>query len=300
MDARPLVALVEIVARMFSVTVEVFLRRNFGERYLSGPVLVGGALAVQLVTASLAGQPLLEPRGASLGAMLFLWAYASLCVGHKLVIWRRDRTGERWHSLSDGTSRRLFDHVPIAPRVVQLYVEPALVAVFGLALLFADRVLGAYLLLASLAFLVKGQLTQRRRREAWLDYVDKTIEAEELHAALVEQRPARETRGFVVASGAARHQRTLEHMERVLRRTDPELLALSDPAATRAAPAAAPPGNGNGRRPVPDASGPPRREAATLPGSGNTAEPLHEQEWAEALAAFRKKRRGLARRRTET
>ncbi|MBI4879417.1 MAG: hypothetical protein HY812_07115 [Planctomycetes bacterium] len=282
MDARPLVAVVEIAARMFSVTVEVFLRRNFGERYLSGPVLVGGALAVHLVTTALAGRPLLEPRGASLGAMLYLWAYASLCVGHKLVIWRRDRTGERWHSLSDGTSRRLFDHVPIAPRIVQMYVEPALVAVVGLALLLADRVLGGYLLLASLAFLVKGQMTHRRRREAWLDYVDKTIEAEELHAALVEERPARETRGFVVASGAARHQRSLEHMERVLRRTDPELLALGDPAAKIEAPAASPPGNGSG-----------------CGGAEDAGAPRHEQEWAQALAAFRKRRRGPARGRNE-
>lgn len=223
--------MLELVARLPSLSVEVFLHRKFGERYLTGGMVVASGLFVHAAGCLIAGVSPFEWRGASLGTALFLVAFAGFSLGHRYEIGRRNRSGLRWYSWSDGVSWRVWGLTPFRQHFVQARLEPAVVLVAGWALLTVDRVLGSYLIATAVILFLKAGRTLQRRKEAWLDYIDKTIESEELDATVLERRPARETRGLVVATGGAVHRRALAEMASVIRSTDEGLKALAEAQA---------------------------------------------------------------------
>lgn len=110
----------------FTVTIEVFLRHDFGERYynklnfLAGFLVLGFWALIIGGISSLIGQaaiPLPGPRGEAVGGavgslggfsfgIFFFWlGYVVLGILHFIRIWWRNRTNQPIHSLDPGKSR---------------------------------------------------------------------------------------------------------------------------------------------------------------------------------------------------
>ena len=171
-EARPLFALLELLARLPSVTLEVLFRRRFGERYLTVPLLLAAGLTAHALLRLFAGLPPVGWTGASTGSRLFLAAFLGLSLGQVYEMRRRRRQAERWHSYSDGVSLRIWHRLTRRPEIVQGILEPLAAALGGAALLAVDRPLALYLLFAAAVWFYKQSRVERSRRGLWLDRLD--------------------------------------------------------------------------------------------------------------------------------
>lgn len=184
------------VMSIFSLTVEVTLRRNFGERYLPIPAVATSAAVYLLLAWTNRG-----PGGVTVFtalwsffpapgvlAWLFLVAFVGLGLFYRYQIFRRNwYTGVPWHSYASGDSwlapytynlrARLPFMVPVSD-ATQRYIEPFAVALLGFMLLGLDGFLGTWLVLAGVCLTVKEQLKHGRIRSAYLTLVDMQIEGQ--------------------------------------------------------------------------------------------------------------------------
>jgi hypothetical protein len=175
-----------------SITMEVFLRRRLGERYLNITICVmglGACFAVMLVDAVV-------------GPVLFVGVAAGVIV-HRVGIVRRRRTLDRWHSRSPGISWEFYRRLDKNDRrIVQLW-EPATVALPGVVLLSLEFIGGAYFIAAAVALIVKTSIEFAAARGKLLDAIDSQIESQHLAEAIQGTDDPEQTEGFVVP-GASR------------------------------------------------------------------------------------------------
>jgi len=122
----------------FSITIEAFLRRSFGERYYTpgnffvGLWVISFFISVDFLIASLMS-PNLMPIDYSTTAMLVWLGYLFLRLFHFLKIWLNAKIGRAEHSLYDGTS-----HLMPVGRLLLKIVNPFAMAV--------SRIIGAVVL----------------------------------------------------------------------------------------------------------------------------------------------------------
>jgi hypothetical protein len=205
---NPLMAIGQIAMVLLSwlsVTLELFVRFNFGERYLSWLRLFLGLMIMELTT--------LVPRmifamipflGGPTGSFSPLFFRAAICLGiyHQWRIWRRNRQGIAWHSNSFGVSRLSF--LPVSDWMLYRFVEPGLCFIAGMLIKSVDPVTGIWVILASVALFVKNQMVFNAQRGRLLDVIDARIESAAMQGAL-EGRPKQETAGFSVMSVPVAH-----------------------------------------------------------------------------------------------
>lgn len=204
------------------VPMQVMLRRDFGERYLSWPRLyfVWGLLIAYFALGT--------AHGASPLLTLFALAFVGMSLYHRARIWQRGKQGVLWHSRSFGVSRltpaieqlgALLKGTPLEQYVLldrwTLYkwVEPLLCLAIGAATYKIDNVFGLYMLATSAGLLVGAQLAYFEEHGKILDVIDARIEAMHM-AGAIEGRPAEETAGFSVVSVAPAQKAFLNGRER--------------------------------------------------------------------------------------
>lgn len=121
-ETVPFLNFIVIVLSWFAVTVETFLRRDFGERYFNQTKVMSGFFllafwtfiskigsAVSNPMGSIFMPPELQPEQSSFPLKvsvftLILALYVGFCGYHKFVIWWRNSTGRPLHSWDSGTS----------------------------------------------------------------------------------------------------------------------------------------------------------------------------------------------------
>lgn len=194
-----------ILLGWLSVSVEVFLRRDFGERYLSNIRLMlatimllfigtGGTL-IGLIRRS-------DDREASrMGGgwvfVIFFLIYLGLCLYHRWQIRSRNQQGIQWHSLSFGTSW-LSGVTPWGDWTLYTVVEPLLTIVVGLVFTIMDMsAVGIWWLVAGVALFLKNQMVYTQYRDKILDLIDSRIEAGYFQESL-NGAPKQKTAGFSV------------------------------------------------------------------------------------------------------
>jgi hypothetical protein len=174
-----------VILGWLSVSVEVFIRRDFGERYLTWLRLLLGYMAMDLFT--------LIPRiiftfvpFVSINVVpvssLFFKGFVVLALYHQWRIWRRNRKGIAWHSESFGISRLAF--LPVSDWILYRFVEPLLCLVIGLFLRYLDPATGIWLIIASIALFVKNQMVFSAQRGRFLDVIDARIESAAMQGVL--------------------------------------------------------------------------------------------------------------------
>jgi len=186
---------------LFSFPLEVFVRWNFGERYLTIlRFFLGGAVlfGCYMIAAAWSGVPHLARFGEMPGPPTIEGTYivlnclfTILWIAHKAMIGWRNHRRIRWHSRSSGASLLLW--LPFRDRIggqyyIQLFVEPLLALAAGGILWQArsGRPLALFLLLAGLALLLKGIFAHVQFRGKMLDAIDQHLEGRGFDEAFAE------------------------------------------------------------------------------------------------------------------
>jgi hypothetical protein len=209
-----------IVGGWASVTLEVFTRKEFGERYFTplrfmlGLVVLGVYSFViglsSLVSASFGGEgswgPLLFP--------LFILAYFIVGLLHQFdIFYRNNYTNQLWYSKSFGVSRfsrfigrRLGPLPPLDDWSIFLYVEPIgcfllgwTLALFGNLGVLPTGELGTWIVFASAALLFKNQMLHAKERDEILNMNDARIKAMYLQTS-ARGAPKEQTAGYVAVN----------------------------------------------------------------------------------------------------
>jgi hypothetical protein len=206
-DPRAIYAFVEFLAAQFAKTIEVYFRKDFGQRYFGIGNVFGSILTFGLY---LSAVPYLMERStrrspATASAEddswilgLFFLGFVALGLLHQIAAWLRQRRGQRWHSRYSGTSHLAFLS-PGNPYIVQRYIEPGIAFVIGWLLFnYLNRPLGAWLIFASFCLAATEAINAKRARNRILDAIDAQIEAKHLGEALAGNKDAEDTEGFVL------------------------------------------------------------------------------------------------------
>lgn len=211
----------------FVMSVVVFLRRGFGERYLSWLNLYFGYLVIGPIVwlSSLMSASTVAGVFAAKMLSILWWGFIGLSLYHRFVIWRRDRAGEGWHSLYRGHS---WIRLPfIADDVMKKWVEPLSVMLLGYIMTAIDRPVSLWLMISGFALLVHEQIAFYAERQRFLDIRDAQIEAQYMQAALVG-KPVEETQGFVIAAANQRMVRRDPGLRNIFLSLSPDLKELVD------------------------------------------------------------------------
>lgn len=220
-------SLVFILLGWVSVTVEVFVRHGFGERYLS-PLRCLVALMtlrtylwfpnVERYFRNYANN-FLNPFASDApfviveASYLFANAFILMCVVHLIRIWVRNNIeGKSWHSLSFGIS--IFD--PLIPWLERLpgvrqgggdwllyrIIEPTLVLLFAWIVNRFDATMGWWFYLGGIALFLRNNLVYSNERSRYMDILDARIESHYFNQLQEMQngnyRSKRETAGYSV------------------------------------------------------------------------------------------------------
>ncbi len=159
--------IVVLLLRSIAVTVEVFLHRRFGSRYVG----LQGVLGIVMILVFAA----IIPAPGTWGLIIFLFAYLKACLYARAgVLWRKLQGQECDHTLYSGYPYLMR----VLPRwnelTVKRLVEPALVFLVGCAVAHFIPALALYLFIAAGALFMtvnQAEAYERRRAEVMRDSV---------------------------------------------------------------------------------------------------------------------------------
>ena len=152
-------------------SVEVFLHRRFGERYLG---LYAWTPLIAIPFPSLFFPP--EDFGPP---FVFMLMYLVLLLLDYLEIWRRCRRGDREHSRYNGEPMWFGSFGITHERSVKLYVEPLLVLGIGAAVLGYNVPLGGYLIFAGFSLAATNQKIDWWDRQQVVDMHDAVMDQQQ-------------------------------------------------------------------------------------------------------------------------
>lgn len=252
-----LITLIEILLGWFSITLEVFIRFNFGTRYLSLLRLLLAwwtfntykTLYFFITALSGIGNPAMwlwqGPDFRSLFAgdvhsflyQMFLYGFMGLSLLHLLVIWKRDAEGVAWFSMSFGSSflsflpwelwEWLISFIPsrLARKALHVddwklycWIEPLLCYIAGQSAWQVDGFIGSWIVIASIALFIKNNMVYYEMRGRALDIQDSEIEGKYLQAARSGAHKSN-TAGFAVVPVAMQTLPTAMDISATVRET---------------------------------------------------------------------------------
>ncbi len=132
------------ILRTWATSIEVFIRGNFGARYL------GLQAAAVLVLAPLYG---CVKKVTNFDTMFFyLSMYLALCFVHKQTVRRRKQRNEHCNTYYDGfpVLRKFFPWLKCSEVTFKRFYEPALVIALGVLQIPGDEPLGMYVVIGGL------------------------------------------------------------------------------------------------------------------------------------------------------
>lgn len=171
-------AVTQYLTSIASYSVEVFFRRQFGERYFNAAAFWPSVALYWLIYSFFGGaSPYMLPFGV---------AYTLMGFAHLIYIFWRSRMKEQlWHSYAVGISwltpitgvirHYTWRNCPF-PNNTQRFVEPLIVLAFAYALQPVDLWLGAWLAAAGMSLSAKEFIRATLQRNAELNQIDAYIE----------------------------------------------------------------------------------------------------------------------------
>ncbi len=225
-----LLAIISLISGCFAVSVVPFIRKDFGERYLSWLNLFFGYTVVANFTFLGSMFGFLTRQGGQQFMVLFWLAFIAMGVYRRWEINRKNNAGVEWHSMYMGTS---ILPLPVSTEKIYKFFEPALVFGAGHLLWTISGQVGLWLMISAVALFINNHIVYYNERRAMLDMRDAEIEAKYLSAALAG-KPASETGGFVVAESSVRLMGQDARLKDAFANLSPELKHVLDaePGAT--------------------------------------------------------------------
>ena len=204
---RSVIAFITGMPEALCLSLEIFVRRRFGERYLTWRTIVMTFFRVSLALGLIAALyhiakpdwPYYAPRSGTTESfwMLSFWLH---CLWHKFVIWRRNQRGEQWYSYAPGDAFPFWRAMGFSEIATFRFAEPMAVVLFALAC-FALRIDGSvsvWLFVSGLCLFVKRQLQYYTERRAVLDMIDSRARSERLRSAMGRESPHEQPDGYTV------------------------------------------------------------------------------------------------------
>lgn len=201
---QAVVAIIGFILSWWAVSLEVFIRRDFGERYFSFTRLFMG-FTVMATTASgfqlgaMNSPSLLERYGGYAFFQVLYFGYAIAALIHwGFIQWRAFR-GIPWYSMSFG--RSWLSLLPFANKVddwvLYRWVEPGIFIVLGYIMTKFNGTASAgwWILIAAIALFLKNRIAYGHARNLELDSLDAEIIAENIIASR-RGAPTKDTSGF--------------------------------------------------------------------------------------------------------
>jgi hypothetical protein len=238
--------------RMFTLSVEVFLHRQFGERYLTLTGIVLGGFTFQFVAWMWNFKPStliplmsfgmwMSPTPSKPVAVFDLVGFCIvvyyLVAGwHLIAIFVRNREGKMWYSRSSGLSFPFLTWINTLGKrfnfhqdLVKMYVEPAMCYGVGW---FLTKSMGpnfpaTWLTIAGIALFLKSQIEYGERKKALLDQLDAIIEAREVAEMLAGKRQDAPDQGLTVSAAVPVGEQR-QSLDDIFASTDPALAKLMD------------------------------------------------------------------------
>lgn len=193
---------VEYLLNQISKTMEVFLRYNFGERYLGYifPLLILALITLgSMVPTALTTRGTFSPATAAKYTAGFIYNLFPILLLvmialHKAVAWRRKRLGGGvFHSYYEGTSYlEWIVPKPISQVFIRRWLEPIGLLIFSFILVGIFPQIGGWVFYGAISMFLLGQLQKRREKHYILNILDKQIEAGVFSEILEERSIASE------------------------------------------------------------------------------------------------------------
>ncbi len=227
-----ILALLSFVSSCFAISIVPFIRKDFGERYLGwlnlffGYTVVALFMSFGLLVGGLAGAFLHIGIGGLPFMQLFWLAFVGLSIYHRREIARKNKAGEKWHSMYLGTS---ILPLPFAREIVYKFAEPGIVIGAGYFLSGISSLPGWWLMIAGASLFINNHLIYHKQRQAILDIRDAEIEARNMSKAFAG-RPAQETNGLLVAESSMDLIRQDAGLKEAFSNLSPELKDVLDAA----------------------------------------------------------------------
>jgi hypothetical protein len=219
-----LLAILGLVSGCFAVSIVPFIRKDFGERYLGwlnlffGYSIVGNFMLLEGLLS-----PLIRINGGGL-MQLFWLAFIGLSIYHRREITRKNKAGEKWHSMYLGTS---ILPLPFSREFVYKFAEPMIVIFAGWLLWNLSGQVGLWLMIAGASLFISNHLVYHKQRQAILDIRDAEIESRNMSKAF-QGRPANETGGLFVAESSMELIRQDAGLQEAFANLSPELKQVLD------------------------------------------------------------------------
>ena len=191
--------------------VEVFIRKNFGERYFSMPTAVLLTIFLFLLIFGIdAGLAFTSNGPRTYGGMfmhditwfLYLGAFLFFCIKRQKEIEREPGVFDfAKFSLYNGDIDQRFYDLRIkgqepTRRVISTQLEPLFLLIIGVVLIVLQQKIGFLITFCSICY-ATGYIFQYRRGDHFImDTIDQMISNEEMVASFVDGRRPEDTRGF--------------------------------------------------------------------------------------------------------
>lgn len=158
-----------------ALTVMVILRKNLGYRLMK-PSWLFGVTLVQIVAS------VIIPNGGRSDALFyFAWVTFALGLFHRFIGWRKIDRGVLQHSFYIGDSRLSFKWLPEffrRKRRVERFIDPLVVLIIGIILLFFLPLLGFWLFMSAACVRVFELDIYERDTNRGLDAMDSLVMSE--------------------------------------------------------------------------------------------------------------------------
>ena len=152
-------SLIHWVLGWFVMSVVVFVRKDFGERYLSWVNIMFGAVAVGLFC-GLGNMFISWKHGTEISRMIGVaYNLFLLCaIIHRVKIWRRNKRGEQWHSYNPGVS--IFRIPRVSLETQSKWIDPAIIwTISVITYNLNDHTVTNWLQIGSLSLIIHEQVS---------------------------------------------------------------------------------------------------------------------------------------------
>lgn len=198
------------------ILLEVFIRKNFGERYLrlSAVIIIAFLMALWplfvIGTYSAIAYATKSKQATALAGWtafnyiswyVFLFAFVGISIYHWRKLKRsRSKFDFSKYSLYAGDIHPLFSTIQIngkAPstRLIECVLEPALFFLLGLSLWFMQQSIGTVLIICSIFYSLSYFAAYRQGDDFVLDKIDEMIIAEQMENIFIDDLDSEETHG---------------------------------------------------------------------------------------------------------
>lgn len=195
-----------IFASHASAIVEVFLRKRFGERYITLSQSIGLFIAMNLILPWVDKVFRLDMRDGDIFLLVFSLIYLGLSIYHRMEISKYGTAYDfKRFSLSDGEIApfwykiigRRFLGFKISRYTVHIFLEPAIPFLIGAALMLTEytRMVGVLLFVCGITYSMRNLSKAQQGRNWVLDNIDKQITNEMKYDVFIGRKPKKDTKG---------------------------------------------------------------------------------------------------------